>query len=320
MITENNLKHIFITGASGFIGNHLLKELNGLNAKLYLLIRENESIPKFPYSNIEWIKGDLNKPETYLEFIKKSDIVIHMAAELYNIKYFWKTNVEAVELLINEINVSSVKKVIHLSSVGVVGMQYSSKNTVVTEDTACFPKNDYEKTKLISENLLKEKLIDRELVIIRPTNVFGEEHPRKHLKNIIEHIATRNYFLCSKHSMVNYIYAGDIASSIAFFIKNPQINGIFNIGESISLFKFIDIIRKHTLSRCKILFIPDLFFHLIKILKYLFPSEIFNKILSLNNKVIYSDKKIMKEFNYTYGIEFGLKKTCDYYLETYKNA
>lgn len=311
---------IFITGAGGFIGKHLLKELHLLNVKLFLLIRENDSIPAFQYANIEWIKGDLINPASYREFLKKSDVVIHMAAELYNPKYFMETNVEAVDLMINEINASSVKRVIHLSSVGVVGMQHSSKKIIVNEVSACFPKNEYERTKLISEKLWKEKLINKDLVIIRPTNVFGEEHPRKHLKNIIEHITHKKYFLCSAHSMVNYVYAGDIASSIAFFLVNTELNETYNVGESISMHQFVAIIRKHTASQCKIIFIPEMFFRLLNAFKFLFPSELFSKLISLNNKVVYSDEKLKKLHQYTYGIETGLKNTCDYYLEPRNHA
>lgn len=309
---------IFITGAGGFIGKHLLKKLSLLNINLFLLIREEDIVPNYLYNNIEWVKGDLNNPQSYCEFIKKSDIVIHMAAELYNSVYFWKTNVEAVELLIEVINTSSVKKVIHLSSVGVVGMQYSSKTIIVDEDSPCLPKNEYERTKLISEKLWMEKLIDKDLVIIRPTNVFGEEHPREHLKNIIYHINMKKFFVCSKYSMVNYVYVGDIASSIVFFIKNINITGIFIVGESISMRQFVCIIRKHYASQCKIIYIPDLLFILINLLKFLFPNKYISKILSLNNKVVYSDEKIKKHLQYEYGIENGLKKTCDYYLESDK--
>ncbi len=319
-LMEKNKTKIFITGAGGFIGKHLLRELTYLDVKLFLLIREEDVIPDYLYSNIEWIKGDLNNPDSYSEFIKQSDVVIHMAAELYNMEYFWKTNVEAVEQLINIINTSSVKKVIHLSSVGVVGMQNSSKKILVNENTQCSPKNEYERTKLISEKLWKEKLINRDLVIIRPTNVFGEEHPRNHLKNVIKHIATKKCFLCSRHSMVNYVYVGDIAAYILFFLKNTEIKGTYNIGGSISLVHFVNIIRKHTTSDCKIVYIPGLFFYLIKTFKLLFPLYLFQKLISLNNRVVYSDEKLKKLCQYQYGIETGLKKICDYYLKHRKDA
>ncbi len=120
--------------------------------------------------------------------------------------------------------------------------------------------------------------------------------------------------------MVNYVYVVDIAAYILFLLNNAKINGTYNIGESISLINFVDIIRKHTASNCKIIYIPALFFLVIKSLKLLLPLHFFQKLISLNNKVAYSDEKIKEFFQYSYGIETGLKKTVDYYLNPKKDA
>ena len=55
---------------------------------------------------------------------------------------------------------------------------------IVDECTACFPQNEYEQTKYAAEQILLRQIPAKRLIILRPTNVFGENHPKNHLLNL----------------------------------------------------------------------------------------------------------------------------------------
>lgn len=77
------MKTLFITGSSGFIGGHLIKQINPEGyKKIYCLSRQevNGSLSGSLPENIRFIKGDILQPESYERYLSGSDMVIHLAA------------------------------------------------------------------------------------------------------------------------------------------------------------------------------------------------------------------------------------------------
>lgn len=81
---------ILITGAQGFVGNHLIKALS--KNTIYALCQKMSKLPKgaFP-RNIKWIEGDLRKPKQMALLIQKikPDQVYHLAAQA-SVPYSWQ--------------------------------------------------------------------------------------------------------------------------------------------------------------------------------------------------------------------------------------
>lgn len=307
-------KNLFITGATGFIGKHLLKGLEDKGYKLYLLILPEESKSFFTGCNIEWVVGDLNDPGSYLDALSKCSMVIHMAAELYNPSRFELLNVKGVQNLIHSIKQCSVQKIIHLSSVGVVGMQFSSQRVTVDEETPCFPKNDYEKSKLKSEELFSGQIQTNQLVILRPSNVYGDYHPRNHLLTLFKHIMKNKHVFTSDNAYVNYVYAGDVATAIIFFIENPEFSGVYNVGGPLKMDAFMRNAALVLKKDVRIRILPSWIFSVLKLAKPFIPASVNLKILSLQNAVQYSDKKLRNLLNSEIGYKRGLKATAEYYI------
>jgi len=74
---------LFITGAGGFVGKHLLAILDASKYQtIYCLTRKRENVrlPEPEQENIEVIEGDLLNSASYEQVLKEVDTVIHMAA------------------------------------------------------------------------------------------------------------------------------------------------------------------------------------------------------------------------------------------------
>lgn len=304
----NYKKNILITGGSGFVGRHLLNEtfLRGHNIRL--ITRQKENLLKQWYPDCEIYMADLNNKGQLLEATKEIDVIINAAAEVRNHSQLSITNIGGTENLIEAVVENKVKKVVHLSSVGVVGYQYSKTVVEITETSKCLPKNEYERTKLISENLLLEaqKKYSFSLDIVRPTNVFGENHPFNALLGLMNHIKSGKPCLSSKNAIVNYLYVKDLTSLIGLLAETEEGKGIINIGHSMILGDLYEYLKIILSSKNKILILPEFF---IKILTNL-NIKIFQ---SISNQVRYDDSKLLEFYSYKYGVEKGLEITAEDY-------
>ncbi len=110
-------KCALITGATGFLGVHILRELTKRDIKIYALVRDDIKLRKqaayyfddFDFSNITPIKGDITKEnlgldgDTYSRLAKEVDVVFHVAADVHHAGDYQelkKTNVTGTENVI----------------------------------------------------------------------------------------------------------------------------------------------------------------------------------------------------------------------------
>jgi nucleoside-diphosphate-sugar epimerase len=303
--------NILITGASGFIGRHLLNDISDSNFKIKIMTRNSQKLEFLNSDKIEVIQADLLDFESLIKACTDIDCVINLAAEVKNINKQYDTNVVGTKNLVNAVISCRVKKVIHLSSVGVVGMQYSRLPINVTEESTCLPKNGYEETKKESENLWIEASINNQfkLIVLRPTNVFGESHPFKALLNVFSKIKNSPFFVLESNAVVNYIYVKDLTHVINYLITDNIQNGIFNVGEPMLLSDFVDCVSAELNKKSKIIKLPYFLITFIEMVG-------FRKFRSLTNHVSYSDEKLKHFFTYPFQVKNGIKSTIAHYSET----
>jgi nucleoside-diphosphate-sugar epimerase len=301
-------KNILITGATGFVGRHLLQDIDADNYQIRLTTRKHQQKLQKLYPNFEVVVADLNNLNELKDALCGIDVVINTAAEVRNEGQLAITNIGGTRNLIEAVVYHKIKKLIHLSSVGVVGKQYSASEIIIDEENKCFPKNEYERTKLISEDLIIEaqKLHQFKLDIIRPTNVFGENHPFNALLGLFKYIKSGKPFIYGSHAKVNYVYVKDLTYLICYLLKIKDDKGIVNIGQSVDLAYFYQQVQEILISKNKNIIIPDF-------LTFAFNSIKVKKIESVTNKVVYSDKKLLEFYNYPYGEFEGLKRTITHY-------
>ena len=70
---------IFLTGINGFLGSHIAKQLNSAGHEVVGLVRNDfrKMLSNIP---IEYCVGDLIDEDSYKEYIKSCEVVIHAAA------------------------------------------------------------------------------------------------------------------------------------------------------------------------------------------------------------------------------------------------
>jgi nucleoside-diphosphate-sugar epimerase len=303
--------NVLITGATGFIGQHLLEELAGDDLQIKIISRQQYPAFWCRNKNFKIIQADISDKQSLKEAFLNTDVVINLAAEIKNTENLELTNILGTKNIVELSQGNNVKKVIHLSSVGVVGMQYSLTSISVDENTSCNPKNEYERTKLESEKIISNSKIP--FVILRPTNVFGDHHPRKALLGFFQRMKNGNSFPIKKEAIVNYVYVKDVAHAISFFLLNNTENKTINIGEAIPLKDFIAMAAKELSVTYKIKNLPSAFFSGMETFGYFGVEKLKEKLRGVSNCVEYKDEFMKKNIGYKYGLQRGIKKSIKYY-------
>jgi nucleoside-diphosphate-sugar epimerase len=301
---------VLITGASGFVGQHLLEDMDHSRFDTTVITRKPDKQMRVMPHEVKILKADLNDQDSLINAFSGIEVLINTAAEIRNADKLILTNINGTLNLIKAVVENKIRKVIHLSSVGVVGMQYSSQPMDVNENTDCDPKNEYERTKLESERMLTEasRKYGFELVILRPTNVFGEYHPYNSLLNFMQHIISGKPMVQTTGALVNYVYVKDLSAAILAFVNNEHPGKTYNVGEAMLLKNFTDLIAASLHKKNKKIFVPQFLVNFIS-------GMGLNKLNTVSNRVRYDDSQLKTSFQYRYGIKVGLERTVAHYKE-----
>jgi len=170
-------ERVLITGASGFIGYHLIEEALKNNLDVYIAIRKSSRVDHLKNFPIRYTYPDFTDVEALKkEFLEnKYTYIIHAAGVTkarsqqeyndINAGYTHNLALAAIESGIG------LKKFVLLGSLAAVG-PLNNLNGVITEQTTPNPVTAYGKSKLMAEEKLKA-FTSLNYNILRPTGVYG---------------------------------------------------------------------------------------------------------------------------------------------------
>lgn len=167
---------IFITGASGFLGQVVLRRLIEEKHDVLALSRGQSSDELFAKACAKPIRGSLDQIESLQQYLSDIDVVIHCAAPVE----FWgpwqkyeKGIVTATKQLADLAAQSGVKRFVHISSESV--LQDRGSLLDVDENFAYpqKPNSYYGRAKKNAEEFLLSSNFSMEIIVIRPTFIWG---------------------------------------------------------------------------------------------------------------------------------------------------
>ena len=230
---QKNHKIIAIFGAGGFLGKHLMRELTKLDYRVKVATRNpyHKGYLK-PLGNpgqIELFKTNIFNPEDVRRVLSNCDLVINLVGILNETRKqkFNQIHSQFPYLLSNLCNEEGIKKLIHVSALGVKEGHFSQ----------------YMQSKLQGEINIQK--IFNSSVILRPSVVFGPEDKFFNTFASLAQISPILPLVGGGKTKFSPIYVGDVAKSI---VKALELNNlkpkIYELGgpESFTFKELIEIL------------------------------------------------------------------------------
>lgn len=153
----DNAGIVFVTGSSGLVGSHLIKELVNQGRRVLALYR-GEVPADLTHENLQWIKGDILDVITLEEVMQNVEQVYHCAAivsfDPSKKMEMFKTNIEGTANVVNAAINVGVKKLVYVSSVAALGRVKQGRKVLVDETMSWTKENsdsNYSKSKYLAE-------------------------------------------------------------------------------------------------------------------------------------------------------------------------
>ncbi len=168
----------FVTGATGFVGSAVARNLIAHGHQLKLLVRSSSNRQNIDGLKAELVEGDLAKPESLVNLLKGCRYLFHVAAD-YRLwvpdpQKMMHINVDGTRELMLAAMKAGVEKIVYCSSVAALGLV--GDGSIADETTPVHHIiGDYKQSKYKAEQVVLDLVKIRKLpaVIVNPSTPIG---------------------------------------------------------------------------------------------------------------------------------------------------
>jgi len=255
--------NIFVTGACGFIGSHLVEKLvkNNFNVKALAFYNNRnhygwlENLDKKILKNVSIVTGDIRDQELMNKYTQKMDAVIHLAA-LISIPYSYispqnyiDTNIIGTHNILQSSIKNKINKVIITSTSEVYG---TALKVPIDESHPLNAQSPYAASKISADQLALSfyKSYNLPITILRPFNTYGpRQSARAIIPTILSQILSNNSIikLGNLNPIRDFTFVDDTCDAFLCALKNKKIIGeTINIGNNfeISIREILNILKE----------------------------------------------------------------------------
>ena len=294
-----------VTGASGFIGRQLVRELIVANYSVRVLSRKAPDL--FP-DEVGFFRGDLCRSEEILsEFLDRADVMFHCAGEIKKSDHMYPVNVDGTRRLVDAAR-GRVRRWVQLSSIGVYGQIRLGR---VDESTKVNPTNPYERSKAVADQLLLDAASSNafELAILRPSNVYGVGAHSTYLDELRRLVRNGQFFFIGPPGASStFVHVSDVARALLLCADKQQAAGrIYNLSGNASLEYLIDCIAKAEGVPSPRHRLPYFAMRLIAIAWGRIPGFPLTptRLHSMTTRVYYDSSRIVRELGYLPSVDLA---------------
>ncbi len=240
-----------VTGASGFIGRRLVRQLVECGQRVRIVCRHPESLMRDHGPRIEVVRGDILDRGAVRRAMDGVGTVFHLAgcarAWSRNPNEFHDVNVTGTELLLDEASRAGIDRVVHVSTVLTLPRLTRSWLLDHTRHATA-----YERTKLEGERLVQSYVAaGGDAVIVHPTRVYGPgplSDANGVTKMIALYLAGRfRVRVADGDVMGNYAHVHDVARGMILAARRGQSGAHYVLGgENASIRELFDLVVELT--------------------------------------------------------------------------
>ncbi len=227
-------KTLFLTGATGLVGSHVVEEALARGHRVKALVRSSSDTRWLDERGVEKVAGDLEDAEALRRGVEGADWVFNCAAKVGDwgsLEEFRRLNVAALKLLLDAASDAKVARFVHVSSLGV----YEGRDHFGTDETvpiAAEALDGYTRSKVEAEALALSYVQGRglPLTVVRPGFIYGERD-RTVLPKLLHSLRTGRFaYFGSGDQALNCIYAKNLVHALFLAAESPAAVGeVFNV-------------------------------------------------------------------------------------------
>jgi len=319
---------VLITGASGFLGYHIINAAVKEGYEVYAAVRKSSNVKHLEHLSVNYIELDYKDGEVLEKLFEEKgfDYVIHAAGTTKansEAEYNLVNNIYTINLATAAAKIKKTKRFVFISSLASIGPSKNAGETI-TESTPRNPVTAYGKSKLNAENNLKK--LDIASTIFRPTAIYG---PREKDIFIVTKTLCKGIdpYIGRTAQQLSFVYGQDMGEIAVKALKQTGGNFDYNItdGKSYSRYDYADIV-KDILNKKAVRFHLPL--PIIKAALFLVEKmnramnkvspvsiEKLNELTAVNWACDISKAKKELGFDPKFDLEKGLRASVDWYRE-----
>ena len=177
------MKHVFITGATGFIGRYIAEEFveNGWAVTALVHKQKSDELETLAQAGkLDYVNGDVGDFESLrgalLAGSKEFDVIVHCAGRASDVGWrreFRRTNYQSVQHLVKLTQDLDVGRLVFVSTTDVYGLLDFKGESEDELALKSHPRNPYPEFKILAEQHIRNHLPKDRYAILRPAQVWG---------------------------------------------------------------------------------------------------------------------------------------------------
>jgi dihydroflavonol-4-reductase len=232
---------VFVTGGTGFIGGHVVRQLRERGDEVVAWVRSPEKGAALAALGAELREGDLSDRAALAAGMEGCDAVIHGAA-IYEVGIpksarpaMYEANVAGTENALGASLDAGIPKVVYVSTIGAFG---NTRGEVVDESyqhpgqsfTSYYEETKYEAHQ-IAKRLTAEGL---PCVIVQPGGVYGPDDHSAVGRQLLDFVDGKLPLLPFPDVGMNMVHVEDVAAGILLALDKGEVGESYVLGDEIT--------------------------------------------------------------------------------------
>jgi uncharacterized protein YbjT (DUF2867 family) len=207
---------IFVTGASGFVGGHVVHELRGRGLAVRCLVRDPRKAAKLAAWGCELSQGDMTDPASLRRGVDGADTVVHLVAiRQGSEEQFRRVMVDGTRDLLAAASGAGVRRFLHMSALG---------TSEATKELVPYYRAKWEMEEMVRASGLPH-------VTFRPSFIFGPDGGILPTFAKLARLAPVTPIIGSGRQRIQPIWADDVATYFAEGAARDDVTGrTFELG------------------------------------------------------------------------------------------
>ncbi len=248
------MEQALVTGATGFVGSHLVQALVEAGVGVRALVRRTSDTGTLQALGIQRVEGGLEDEAAVARASEGADVVFHLAAlkQARSRDEYFRVNTGAVRVAALAARAAGAR-LVYLSSMAAVGPARDGRPVVEADEPA--PITDYGRSKLAGEAVCRE--VGGEAVILRAPAVYGPGD-RDLLRFFA--MAARGVLLVpgGPDRLLQLLHVRDLVGALVQAGRAPRAGGLYHVADPrpYAWRRVVELVAAAVGRRVRVLWVP----------------------------------------------------------------